>query len=63
MDAPPLDELADDDDTLDWSWDRLANGARTTLSDEDAVGVALFAGVPEDEREAHAAALRELGRH
>lgn len=58
---PALDELADEDDELDWSWDKLTGGERTQISDEDAMGYALFAGVSDEEVEAHKKSLEELG--
>ena len=60
-DSPAYDELADEDDTLSWSWDELTGGVRDEVSDEEAVGYALFAGVPEDEVQAHKDALEALG--
>ena len=58
---PPYDELADENDELDWSWDELTGGERTELPDEDIEGFVLFAGVPEDKIEEHKKALEELG--
>lgn len=60
-DLPAHDELADDEDERDWSWDALTGGVREELSDDDLEGYVLFAGVPEDQVEAHAEALRQLG--
>lgn len=59
-DLTPYDQLADDEDELDWSWDEIADGERDRLEDDDAEAFALFAGVPEDEIEAHRQALVEL---
>lgn len=62
MSDVPFGELADDDDQLDWSWDALTDGERTEDADEDLIYIALFAGVPDDDIEAHKAAIEELAR-
>jgi hypothetical protein len=59
-DLPPYDELADDEDELDWSWDALTGGERDILTDQDVDMVVLFAGVPEDEVDEHRRKLTEL---
>ena len=64
MNAPaeiPHDQLADERDTLDWSWDRLTDGERTEDTDDDVLGLMLFAGVPPEQVEAHREALIALG--
>lgn len=50
-----------EDDFLDWSWDELTGGEREEVSDDEAVGYALFAGVPEDQIEQHKRDLEALG--
>ncbi len=57
----PDEPDASDDDFLDWSWRALTGGIREELTDDQAMGVALFAGVPEDQIDQHKRDLEALG--
>lgn len=59
-DFPPFGELADEDDELGWSWDELTGGVREETTDAEADLIALFAGVPDDQIEAHRRQLEAL---
>lgn len=59
-DSPAPDELADEHDELDWSWDDLTGGERDELTDDEVALVVLFAGVPEKEVASHEKKLKKL---
>lgn len=51
---------AEDNDTLDWSWDALTDGERTEDDDWQNLADILFSGVPSDQIEEHARKLRDI---